>query len=558
MNKATSTRSDSDVLQILIMGSVSIAIGWPLLFSTRIFGGDWPLHVLLVEAQIEAIGQGLLPTIFSNFPQVGYFYPTGIFLGGNFYAILGYLGLITGPFYAIALTTILLIFYVQVSFRGITRNFAHLNHFSMLPGIVFISAAYFLGDLFGRGGISSVYALSGLPIIIYSFLELANKPNKVRHKVGILIGTVLIFATHNISTLWIFFHITFWLILLSISLFLKGNSRGNIRNFFSRHKHGFSIFIISMLITSWSMLPNLFLADNLNISKEASIQKEWSKNFSNPSNLFSLMRRIPPEHKGTDLFVQFPTLVFLATIFYLFIAYRRNILVRSDKTVIFISLASLFFTLLFIYALPLYEILPSVFLKTQFTFRLNHFLYLSISFLVLMAVLTEMRTNFNQAKKASSASFKLLVCVILISLFQGIWQSSYSNQESPGERTNRSITYWSSFWYSEEELRLRDDLPNLAVNSVRAITSGNFIKGKLTFPVESKRIAVPVQGPVNLLDFCGGKPIGRDKKLLVLSYEEPTTSGCVQSKRSILTTTSVVLTVIGLLLFMMQLIRRKS
>ena len=114
------SRSDIAILQILIMLSVSILLGSSLLFTKRIFGGDWPLHVLLVESQIEAIKAGFFPTLFSNFPKVGFFYPTGIFLGGNFYALLGYLGVFTGPFYSIVFCIVLLFFYLQIAWRGIT------------------------------------------------------------------------------------------------------------------------------------------------------------------------------------------------------------------------------------------------------------------------------------------------------------------------------------------------------------------------------------------------------------------------------------------------------
>jgi hypothetical protein len=534
------------------MAGISILVGWPLLFSSRTFGGDWPLHVLLVESQIEAISAGFFPTFFSNFPQVGFFYPTGFFLGGNFYALLGYLGILTGPFWAIAFSTIFLLFYVQISWRGITRSMSRNSFFTLLPGFVFITSAYFLGDLFGRGGISSVFAISGVPIFAYSILENAKTAKNLRHKLGILVGVILIFATHNVSTLWIVCHLLIWTLVLFFVASVNNHPAKRIIEILNQHKSNTIIVIASVLITSWAMIPNLYFASRSDIAQNMSMQKEWSRSFNDPRNLFNLIRGIPPEHQGTDLFVQFPTLIFLTCLAYIIGASLKNQLEGKDKLGILICIASISGTLVMIYALDVYDYLPQVFMSTQFTFRLNHFLYLAVTALVSIIVSIQLRKPKDREQCLDRVVFTLLTTFICLSVIQGVSQSSFSNKNTPGDRSSRSIEYWGSFWYSENDLRTSDGLSELNLNPEINLPSVSFVNGKLTFPINALLVGVPTQGPLPILDFCGGEPIGHAGKLLILSYQESPSIGCIQSKWSPATSAGVTLSILGLLVFVVK------
>ena len=417
-----------------------------------------------------------------------------------------------------------------------------------------MSSAYFLGDLFGRGGISSVFAISGIPIMAYSWLESIKNPKKLRHKFGILIGTIFIFSTHNISTLWIVSHFLFLAIIFSsILLVSKLNLKNGIRQFVISSTKNFILFFASILITFWAMIPNLYFALRSDIAQNAYIQKDWSRNFNDPNNLFSLIRRIPPEHYGTDLFVQFPTLIFISALLYLIVQTFRNQITGIRLIAFLLSLTSIAFTLLMIYWLEAYAYLPKMFMSTQFTFRLNHFLYLAVTILVCIAVSIESKNIGAVPGFRRGLVFSLLSTFVAISLLQGISQSFFSNQDSPGERSNRSIEYWSNFWYSENELRLKDELPDQPLSPDVIFPEASFNNGRLDFSVTSRFVVVPTQGPVSLLDFCGGKPIGRDGKLLILDYKNFPTKGCVVSQKSPLTSTGIFLSVVGVTIFICQI-----
>jgi hypothetical protein len=303
------------------------------------------------------------------------------------------------------------------------------------------------------------------------------------------------------------------------------------------------------------MIPNFFFALSSDMAQTSSMQEDWSRNFNDPRNLFSIIRGIPPEHYGTDLYVQFPTLVFLLAFVYLAILARHQRIREKEWLIIAVTIGSILGTLTMIYWLDVYNYLPSVFLTTQFTFRLNHFLYLAVAILVFMVVVIELRVRRETPDSKSKVVFRLMVVAVVFSLSQGIVQSALSNQDSPGDRHARSMQYWGNFWYSQNELRIRDGLPQFKLNSEVARPEAFFENSKLSFPVNSLLVAVPTQGPISMLSFCGGKPVGRDDKFLVLRYEEFPTQGCIQSRLTVYTGTGVSLSIIGLFLFAVLLIR---
>jgi hypothetical protein len=153
---------------LLLIGALSR----PLVFSGSYFGDVWLEHLWFLWQQSLAIRADHVPSLFVNYAY-GVYYPHYAFYGGTLYALTGTLSLLLGnaPLETYILTYLLAFaaayggWYWLARQAGVGRWRAH------APGVVFITASYYLTLIYERGDWPELVGVSVIPLMVASGLS---------------------------------------------------------------------------------------------------------------------------------------------------------------------------------------------------------------------------------------------------------------------------------------------------------------------------------------------------------------------------------------------------
>lgn len=185
---------------LLLIGLLS----WPLLFTQAVFNEDWINHLWFIWHQSLTIRDNHLPSLFLNYSH-GVFYPQYAFYGGTLDALAGMLALVLGeaPLQAYLLTYLIAFaaayggWYWMARMAGLGRWWAH------VPGLVFVTSAYYITSIYSRGGWPEVVAVSAMTLVMAAGLSIL-RADRLRPwpAAALAISTVVFFGSHNITMLW--------------------------------------------------------------------------------------------------------------------------------------------------------------------------------------------------------------------------------------------------------------------------------------------------------------------------------------------------------------------
>ena len=119
-----------------------------------------------------AIKANHLPSLFLNYPY-GVLYPEYAFYGGTLYALTGTLSLALGntPVATYVLTYLLGFAAAYGGWYWIARMVGLGRWWSHVPGLVFITSAYYLTLIYARGDWPEYIAVSTIPLMVASGLS---------------------------------------------------------------------------------------------------------------------------------------------------------------------------------------------------------------------------------------------------------------------------------------------------------------------------------------------------------------------------------------------------
>ena len=347
------------------------------------------------------------------------FYPLFAFYGGALFAITGALAVVLGGATVLAFEVVTLagmasayggLFWLarQLGVRGVTAH---------APAIVFVTSAYYITDLYGRGSWTEFMAVSAFPLVLAASLRLVRGRWRVGPVVCLVAATVVFSGSHNITLLW-----GSTLAVASVAAYGLLSVR-SLELPWRRMLGTAGLIALGLGLNGWFLLPDARFGYDTIISGEPAVF--GPAGFLNTFGvIFDPLRTVPKASSTPGLYVQAPVLALVWGLLAapLALRYRR---MRAGVVTALIVLASLL-VLIMASGAPfsgVWSSLPSVFQQVQFAYRLQTYVALAIAALVLLGVLALTRRAENG--RATGLDRPLAVglgLVIAFSVALCVWQ----------------------------------------------------------------------------------------------------------------------------------------
>lgn len=175
---------------------------WPL-FTYSGFNGDWEHHLWLMWHQSRSIEADLFPSFFLN-SAYSVFNPIYAFYGGTLYAVGGALSLVLGNAPVQAYVLIYVLDYAA-AFGGWywLGRMAGLGRWTaIVPGLIFVTSAYYATLIYVRGDWPEFTATSMIPLMVAAGLSVLRADRlRMPAACALALSSVLFFGSHNLTVL---------------------------------------------------------------------------------------------------------------------------------------------------------------------------------------------------------------------------------------------------------------------------------------------------------------------------------------------------------------------
>jgi hypothetical protein len=233
---------------------VVIGLSWPMITTKSGMNQDWPNHLWFLWQQGLTIKRDGVPSLFLTMGSI-VFYPLYAFYGGTLYTLGGLLSLALGDapvkayvlMYMAGFAWAMGGFYWIARMAGVGRWLAH------APGVIFVTSAYLLTDVYARGAWPEFMAICSIPLLAAAALSIL-RDNRLRpgSTFALALATVVLFGSHNITTLW---GVTFLLLTtLTLLIFVPPSRRLLTRAGLLRLG---AVMTPAVMVNSWFLLPAL-------------------------------------------------------------------------------------------------------------------------------------------------------------------------------------------------------------------------------------------------------------------------------------------------------------
>jgi hypothetical protein len=513
---------------LFIANSILIQV----LNKPRSFGGDFWLHLWLIEQQRVSWKTYSNPALLVSFDPVGDLSIVSLFSGGFFYSILGLIANLGIFLYTAALIGFLIAINVaMVSTYFLSKTITENIYHSILVTATLFAFSWIFGDGFGRGALSSMVA--GLFSI--SSLNLILRWVVSQKKLTGIFDYLSIFSTFFISFST---HLPSFIILISFGLPLIFLLIIVLRVQGIKVATNFKIPIFFALTASamYWYIPILW-SRNSNFNSKIDDLISISQPFVNFKNLFSLKPIIPTSHyeawasfvgekfiQPTSLFVTQPVLLII-TILMATLFLSLNGLNQKNHILVYIMIYLL--TYLFIMAPAVFNFFPSIFANLQYSFR---FLYIPIPFFIVIASYT-----FREIEKRGygpKSIYVILFCVILffqmnvtINQINKTTNISISDYRNPGffewtyDVDPKFVTAHSPsapFWYardqySRDSIGLIQDLNTTCKGDISTERIGSWPGAEFS-PIKPNSLChqIPLSLPTSWVEFTENEIYSRN------------------------------------------------
>jgi hypothetical protein len=389
----------------------------PMGITRRSFGSDWTLHLWALRQQqwnIEAMGH---PGLFLSARPLGAFYPLFAFTGSGIYSVGGYLAVALGPIVAYKLLNLAGLCLAYGGFTWLAVQFGLRGWRSQIPGAVFVTGAYVITDMVGRGDFAEFIALASIPFVIAAITaylkELQVGP---RHRLAVVLGVFVLSGSHNITLLW---GATF--VALSAVVGLLGWASTWPRPLpWKRIAQLIGLGAVGGGLNAWYLFPDVAYGFDTLVGSVSKMTRPGTV-FVHPALLLNPLR--PTDHSPSivhffaqNIRLSFPCLIFAWTVVVVIVLWRKNGWVARRLFLGLLVLTVAFAAL--VMNSQLWSWLPRIYWNTQFTWRLDGYVLLGTTMLTILALVWQAGTR----KSIRRWTTGTLIAVVLFNLGAAVWQ----------------------------------------------------------------------------------------------------------------------------------------
>jgi hypothetical protein len=359
--------------------AVGVALMAPMLFTHRSFGVDWGGHLWLVYAQMENVNQLGHPSYFIQ-STLGAFYPWFAFYGGTLYGGVGVVAALLGshvtPVYVASYALGL-----ALALGGMTwpsRQAGLRGWAAAVPGVVYVTSAYYVTNVYARGAWPETIAISALPVVIAGAVAIIRSPRVGAGPAAAVIGgAAVVSGSHNITLLW---GTVFLAALAALALISSGPARGEVAR---RLAVTAGLFALGVGINLWFLSIAIRLGHEVPIEEQA-LHRRPRNSELDLAVLLSPWRFSRFAGNQPTLDLQAPTLLLLWSGVALWLAPLRTPVVRRLALGLGVLLVPLCVLLAF---QATWSVLPRELWVIQFPFRLETYVVLCAAGLVILGLL---------------------------------------------------------------------------------------------------------------------------------------------------------------------------
>lgn len=152
-----------------------------------------------------------------------------------------------------------------------------------LSSFLFIFAPYRAVDLYVRGAMGELWALSIIPFVFYGTYKIFNNSSKSKIILGLSLATL--FLSHNITTILTVPFLGLWIIYLSFEQLIV-NSKIKLKEIFTIYLKIFTSMLIGLGLASFFLLPVIFEKQYAHIDTLVGGYFDYRIHFSSIKQLF--------------------------------------------------------------------------------------------------------------------------------------------------------------------------------------------------------------------------------------------------------------------------------
>ncbi|HUB35302.1 MAG TPA: GtrA family protein [Solirubrobacteraceae bacterium] len=402
------------VIDATIGTLVVLLIASPLLLTGEGFGADFTNAIWLSNYQQHAISTNLHPTLFLQTSQLGVFEPFFAFYGGTLFALTGALGVALNGSTMLAFE-VMTIVGIAAAYGGpfwLSRQLGVRGIMAHAPAIVYVTSAYYITNLYGRGDWTEFMGASTLPLVIAATLRVVRGPWRIMPAICLVAVATIFTGSHNITLM-----LGTTLTVLVLAALWLGNGMPRALPW-RRMLTAAGLLALGAALNAWFLLPDVSYAKDTLVGTEES---PWVATgfFNTVSVMFDPLRTVPPGSTTPALYVQIPVLALVWGLLMVPLAWRYKRL-RAGAITALVALGAL---LLVIMSRSAYEGLPKIIRAIEFPYRLQTYVTLACSGLVLVGALALTRRARRGRAKSIDVLMKLgLAIAVAFGIGVSVWQ----------------------------------------------------------------------------------------------------------------------------------------
>ncbi|HEY3758961.1 MAG TPA: hypothetical protein VGL37_04325 [Solirubrobacteraceae bacterium] len=369
-----------------LIGAPLLLIGvlaWPMLFTNGDFNEDWAHHLWFMWNQSLALRDNYHPTLFLN-ATYSVFYPEYAFYGGTLYVLGGALSLLLGN---APIETYVLIYllgfaaayggwYWMARAAGLGAWWAH------VPGVVFITSAYYLTLIYARGDLPEFIGVSMMPLLIASGLSVLRADRlRAWPALALAASSIVFCGSHSLTLIWGSTLIA--LVGLAAACCVPDARRWLTRRGLLRVA---SVVIPAFLVSAWFLLPTLVYQSHTQVGVEYSYWRftlRATMNLVSANNLFALSRVTATP--GNEFVLSLPLLAMAWSLIGILICWFGGLRGAWVRLLLICAAAATLMIVVMTHA-GLILALPKPYAILQFAYRLESYVILAVSGAVLVCL----------------------------------------------------------------------------------------------------------------------------------------------------------------------------